>query len=125
MIQKDTMDRLLAFSQITLEMSEIQKDLTGFIFRLRVNRYQYGMKGLPYLEIRLSLWKDKNYLYWQLPAGDFSADAKVWNKLFGAYSDEDIEYYFKKIYERLINIAKTRGLTKGTGVVFQLCQKAI
>ena len=115
------MDRLLRASQVVLEMTDNQDGEMLFLYKLRIQRYQYGLRGLPIIEIEMFLKKENDgWLRWGIPAGTDSYDHRAWDRIFKSRSEEDILYYLKHIYEKLTMIADLRGLSHFRGRIFQL-----
>lgn len=121
MTENVMMNRLLTASQVILEMTDNRDGEMLFLYKLRIQRYQYGLRGLPVTEIEMALKRENdNWLRWAVPAGRDSYDRKAWDRIFKSRSEEDILYYLKRIYEKLTMIAELRGLTRFRGQVFQL-----
>lgn len=110
-------------------MTDNRSEQTVFAFKLRINRYQYGLRGLPVAEINMVLSKemavDEDRVVYSIPAGIDSYDYKVWNKLFRSYSEDDLAYFLHEIYAQLESIAKAKNLNDGIGIVFQFSSETL
>lgn len=121
MTENIMMDRLLTASQVILEMTDNRDGEMLFLYKLRIQRYQYGLRGLPVVEIEMALKRDgHNWLRWAIPSGKDSYDHKAWDRIFKSRSEEDVLYYLKQIYAKLTMIAELRGLNRFRGQIFQM-----